>query len=290
MELRQLEQFVAVAEEHHSGRAAARCNVVPSAFSTSIRGLERELGVPLLRRTTRSVSLTEAGALFLAEARRCLAAAAAARSVVTDVRNLLAGSLRVGGIPTFDLLDQPALLQRIRREHPALAVRYTPGTTEHLIDAVRGGRLDVAVVSQPDPAPADLTVVEVATGPLVVACHRGHRLAGHTGVGPHELARESFVATPPGSQGRALIDRIFREAGREPDIPYEVTDVAAMLDFVETGLGVALVTDSLTAGRPDLRTVPIDEPSYTWTLAVIAPPTGQIPPAAEAFLDLLPQR
>lgn len=288
MELRQLEQFVAVAEEHHFGRAAARCNVVPSAFSTSIRGLERELGVPLLRRTTRTVSLTEAGTLFLAEARRCLAAAAAARGVVSDVRNLMAGSLRVGGIPTFDLLDQPALLQRMRRDHPAVTIRYTRGTSHHLIDAVRGGRLDIAVVSLPDPAPTDLTVIRVATGPLVIACHPEHRLAGRSGVGLGELARESFVATPPGSQGRYLIDRIFMAAGAEPDIPYEVTDVPAMLDFVETGLGVPLVTESLAAGRSQLCVVAIDEPSYTWTLAVVAPPAGQIAPAACTFLDLLP--
>ena len=137
MELRQLEQFVAVAEERHFGRAAVRCNVVTSVVSTSVRALEDELGAPLLRRTTRSVALTEAGAGFLVEARRCLAAASAARDAVAGVRDLLTGSLRLGGVPTFDILDQPAVLNRLRTQYPGLNIRYTRGTSTALLDAVR---------------------------------------------------------------------------------------------------------------------------------------------------------
>lgn len=287
MELRQLEQFVAVAEERHFARAAARCNVVPSALSTSVRGLERELGAPLLRRTTRTVSLTEAGAVFLAEARRCLTAAAAARAAVGDFRHLLSGSLRVGGIPTFALLDQPALLNRIHQEHPGLNIRYTRGTSTALLEGVRAGHLDVAVLSLPDPPPSDVTILEVASGRVLIACHCEHRLARRATVPLDELAGESFVAPPPGSRGRDYIDRIFTRAGIAANVPYEVNDVATMLDFVEKGLGVALVIDPMAASRSTLSSIPIEEPSFAWTVAVVAPPADQLAPAARVFLDLI---
>lgn len=287
MELRQLEYFVAVAEERHFGRAAARCDVVTSALSTSVQKLETELGVPLLRRTTRSVSVTEAGTVFLPEARRCLTAASGARAAVGALAGLSTGLLRIGGIPTFGLLDQPALLSRLRHEYPGLTVRYTRGTSTDLLGKVRAGQLDVAVLSLPDPAPADLTMLQLATGQVLIACAPEHRLAGRRTVGPDELAAEDFVAPPPGSRGRDYIDQIFSKAGVAPNIPHEVDDAAAMLDFVEAGLGVALVIEPIAASRPALHTLTIAEPSFTWTVAVLAPPADQLSPAARAVLDMI---
>ncbi len=118
MELRQLEHFVAVAEEGHFTRAASRCHISQSALSTSIRSLERELGSPLFVRTTRTVALTDAGRVLLDEARRTLAAAASARESVLAVQGLLRGSLAVGSPPAPGLIDQAALLARFRDRHP----------------------------------------------------------------------------------------------------------------------------------------------------------------------------
>ena len=287
MELRQLEQFVAVAEERHFARAAARCAVLPSSLSTSIKALETELGVALFRRTTRSVAVSEAGRAFLVHARNCLAEASAARAAVDNVRVLLNGSITVGGIPTPGLVDQPGLLKYLRAEHPALSIYYTRDTSSALIDGVRAGRLDVAFVSLPDPPPADLTVVEVANGPVMVVCHRDHELVDQKSVRPADLVDEAFVASQPGSRGHQYIDRIFDLARRPRNVPYEVNDVATMLDFVEAGLGVALVPAELAADRHDLHLLAIDDGSFTWTMAAIAPPKEQISPAAHALLDRL---
>ena len=287
MELRQLELFVAVAEERHFARAAARCSVVPSAASTSIRLLERELGVPLLRRTTRSVSLTEAGSAFLVEAIKCLAAAAAARAAVGDVRGLLGGSLTVGGIPTPGMLDQAGLLRRFNTDHPKLSIKYVRGTSAALVDDVRTGRLDVAIVSLPELVPADLSVVEVGHGTIMVACHASHRLAGRDEVTVEELADEVFVACQPGSRGRDYIGRIFQLAGRPGNVPYEVNDIATMLEFVEQNLGVALTVAAMTADRPALRAIPIADASFGWTVGAIALGPEQVAPAARAFMDLI---
>jgi DNA-binding transcriptional LysR family regulator len=287
MELRQLEQFVAVAEERHFTRAAARCRVAVSALSAAIRNLESNLGVPLLLRTTRSVNLTDAGSRFLVAAREVLAAAAAARKAAGDVRDLLSGSLRVGGIATFDLLDQAAYLNRMRQAHPGLTIRYERDTSTALLEQVRTGRLDVAVLSLPEPAPVEMTIKQIAVGDILIACRRDHRLATRSSVGYEELARETFVGTRPGSRGHDCIKIILDRAGAPFDVAYEVEDPETLLDFLEMGLGVGVVIGPAVARRPALHTLTLADPPLFWTLAAVAPPAGQITPAARAFLDLI---
>src|SRR5260370_9257781 len=109
MELRQLERFLAVAEQGHFTRAASRCRISQSALSASIRSLERELDSRLFVRTTRKVELTEAGRVLLEEARRTLGAAASAREPALAVRGLLRAPLRAGGLPQPGLPAQAPL-------------------------------------------------------------------------------------------------------------------------------------------------------------------------------------
>src|ERR1700761_1882198 len=117
MELRQLECFVAVAEEANFSRAAARLHVVQSAVSATIKGLERELGAPLLDRNSKRVQLTDAGAALLPGARTALDAAQAAADAVADVRGGLRGTLRLGTMTSVSLLDLPGLLGSFHQQH-----------------------------------------------------------------------------------------------------------------------------------------------------------------------------
>jgi DNA-binding transcriptional LysR family regulator len=149
MELRQLEHFVAVAEEGHFSRAAIRCHLSQSALSTSIRSLERELDFPLFVRTTRKVELTDTGRVLLEEATQTLAAAASAREAGQAVQGLLRGLLQVGGIETPGMLDQAALLTTFRDLYLAVDIRYVRDTTMALIPEVAASRLDVAFVTLP---------------------------------------------------------------------------------------------------------------------------------------------
>lgn len=287
MELRQLEQVVAVAEEGQFTRAAARCAIAQSALSTSIRALERELGAPLFLRTTRRVTLTVAGRALLTEARRTLAAAAAARAAVGDVQRLLRGSLAVGGVPTFSLLDQPDLLHRFQTRHPGVDIRYIRGTSMELIEDVRNARLDIAFVSVPNRPLEGVIVRDLATSPVALICRHDHRLADRRQVDLNELAGEVFVGAPPGSVGYEAIDRVFAAAGTGRRVPLEVNDVGAMLDFVEHGLGVTLLVRELAAGRPGLCTVPLSETGMVWRLGVLTPPESQVTPAVRELLTLI---
>lgn len=289
MELRQLEQFVAVAEERHFTRAAARCHIVQSALSTSIRGLERELGAALFLRTTRRVQLTGAGQALLAEAQRTLSAAAAARDAVHDVQNVVRGLLRVGGIPTPGfLLDQAAVLARFRTLHPHVEIRYTRGTSMSLIDAIQRGGLDIALVTRPPRLPAGLAATDLLTEPVALVCRPDHRLAQRKRVNLKELVGEIFVSGPPGSVGYEAIDRVFAAGATERNVPFEANDVITMLEFVAHGLGITLLTEHFALSHPGLRAIPLTGHTLTWTLAAVTSSSDRTTAAARALLELLP--
>lgn len=289
MELRQLEHFVAAAETGHFTRAAGRCHISQSALSTSIRSLERELGLPLFTRTTRRVELTEAGRTLLDEGRRTLAAAASARDAVLALRGLLRGSLAVGGIPTPVSLDQAGLLAQFRDQYPAVDICYVRATSMAMIPEVEASRLDVAFVSlPPHRLPDQVRAIPLSTQPMMFVCRPDHPLANQERVTLDQLADEEFVGAPKGSVAHEAVDRVFAWAGRERRVPFEVNEVLAILDFVAHGLGVSLVQEDLATSRPDLRAIPLAGIELTWTLAAVVS-RHRATPAAHAFLALLPQ-
>jgi DNA-binding transcriptional LysR family regulator len=290
MELRQLEQFVAVAEEGQFTRAAVRCTIAQSALSTSIRSLEDELGAPLFLRTTRRVLLTEAGQALLTEARRTLTAAEIARSAVHDTKALLRGNLAVGGIQTFQLLDQPDLLRRFATKHPGIDIQYRRDTSGALIADVHDGRLAIAFASlPPQPLPGLRTII-INTAPMMFCCRADHRFAGRRSVSIQEVAEEDFVGAPPGTVALELVDRSFAAIGIQRTVKYEVYDLVTTLDFVEQGLGTTLMIEALNVGRSNLRTVPITDKSLVWTLAAVTPPEEKTTPAAQELINLMLER
>jgi len=288
MELRQLEHFLAVAEEGHFTRAASRCLMSQSAMSASIRSLERELESRLFVRTTRKVELTEAGRVLLEQARRTLGAAASARESVLAVRGLLRGSLRVGGIATPGLLDQAALLASFREHHPTVDIRYVRDTSMALIPEIEAGRLDVALVSLPRQLPEPVLAIPLSTQPLMFLCRPDHPLAGRPQVTLASLSEHDFVGPPKGSTGYEAVDRVLAGAGKERRVRFEAVDVLTTVDFVAHGLGFTLLPQYVATSRPDLRAIPLAGPDMTWTLAAIMS-RHQATPAGRAFAALLPQ-
>jgi DNA-binding transcriptional LysR family regulator len=286
MELRQLEHFVAVAEEGHFSRAAIRCHLSESALSTSIRSLERELDSPLFIRATRKVELTDTGRVLLEEARQTLAAASP-REAGQAVQGLLRGLLQVGGIETPGMLDQAALLTAFRDLYLAVDIRYVRDTTMALIPEVAASRLDVAFVTLPRRLPEPVQAIPLVTEPILFVCRPDHPLAGRKRVALTSLAEQDFVGPLPGWTGYEAVDRVFARAGKRRRVTFEVNDVSTFLDFVAHGLGVTLAVESVVAIRPDLRAIPLADPAMTWTLAAIV--HRHATPAARAFIALLPE-
>src|SRR6185436_18966669 len=123
MTLRHLGHFVAVAEEGSFTRAAERLNIVQSAVSSTVRSLERELGVELFERTTQHVALSDAGQVLLPEARATLAAAASARDAIAELTGGLRGTLTIGTMQSLKAVDLPRLLVAFSSDHPHVELR-----------------------------------------------------------------------------------------------------------------------------------------------------------------------
>ncbi len=293
MELRQLQHFVAVAEEKHFTRAAQRVNIVQSALSTSIRLLEAERDAKLLVRSTRQVRLTTAGRVFLDKARAALDAVQNAREAVNALRGLRSGTLSIGtvqSLPAF--LDLPPLIEMFHTQYPDIEVRLSQGSSSHVLDKVRSGQLDLAFLPLGE-SPTDVETEMIACEALVVACAPEHALAGRIDVPFAALKGESFVDFEPDWGTRKLADRGFSEAGIERHIAFEVSDLETLLELVSRGLGIALLPEAIAeARRPSLGIAQLAEPEICWELVVAylaggregSPPADDAP---KAFLSLL---
>lgn len=293
MELRQLQHFIALAEEQHFTRAAQRVNIVQSALSTSIRQLEVELDAKLVVRTTRHVRLTAAGEVFLAKAKAVLDAVADAKEGVAAVQGLRRGTLSIGTIQSLPpFLDLPLLIEQFHARYPDIEVRLIQEGSFALLERVRHGKLDLAFLPLSDPPP-DIETTMIACEGLVVVCATTHRLAGQENVPLSDLQHEPFVDFGMHWGTRKLVDRGFIEAGVERRIAFEVSDLNTLLEFVRRGMGIALLPEAIAEAHRDMIGIAqlADEPEICWELVVAyigdaddkAVPAGQ---AAKAFLEL----
>jgi DNA-binding transcriptional LysR family regulator len=246
MELRHLRYFVAVAEERHFGRAAARLHMAQPPLSQQIRQLEAELGVSLLTRSTRKVELTPAGVVFLDRARAIVesfrtAAVDAVRAAAGEV-----GYLAVGftGSATYELLPAVARVMAAMLPDVTLEVRGELLTAQQ-VAGLEDGTLDVAFL-RPPVRSATLEVAVFRTEPLVVALPEGHPLALQDRVAIIALAEEPFVSFPDKNRSvvhDAALDAC-RRAGFAPQVVQEVAETSTLVAAVAGGIGVALVPAS----------------------------------------------
>nr|WP_042183678.1 LysR family transcriptional regulator [Kibdelosporangium sp. MJ126-NF4]CEL15727.1 putative LysR-family transcriptional regulator [Kibdelosporangium sp. MJ126-NF4]CTQ93653.1 putative LysR-family transcriptional regulator [Kibdelosporangium sp. MJ126-NF4] len=279
MELRQLEYFVAVADECHFTRAAKRLHVAQSGLSAAIRSLERELGASLFIRSTRQVELTPAGRALLVEARRALSATDAARDAVAAVQGLVRGNLAVGTLQCVHVVNVPQVLARFHAAHPGVEIQLRQGGSRHLVDQVRAGRLDIALVARPLRPVDDVRIRPLASEPLVLACGLEHPLANRIAVSLTDLTGEPFVDFQQDWGSRDLVDSVLAERR----IAFEVNDVHSLLDLVRFGLGVALVPQSFSVKTDQVRFVGVDGALPSWDTVVVTPETASA--AATALLD-----
>nr|WSW65451.1 LysR family transcriptional regulator [Streptomyces sp. NBC_00995] len=290
MELRQLEHFVAVAQERHFTRAAERVAVSQSGLSASVRALEQELRTPLFSRTTRSVRLTEAGRALLVEAERTLAGARAAKDAVDAVRGLLRGTLSVGVEQCVAGLNLPRLLAAFHREHPHMEIRLRQEGTTNLVEGVAGGRLDIAFAATVSPVEWRGELVPLARERMVLLCAPAHRLASAGRAGWDELAGEAFIDFHPDFGPRRAADEAFAAARVRRTVALEVNDVHTLLELVREGLGVAVVPHHFSR-KPEagcLVAVALDgadQPYYE--SVVVLPATQAMSPGARALTALV---
>jgi DNA-binding transcriptional LysR family regulator len=246
MELRHLRYFVAVAEELHFGRAAERLMIAQPPLSQQIQRLEREIGVRLLNRTKRRVELTEAGRLFLDEARRALDHAARGALVAQRAARGEVGRLRIGFVGSASYSILPAVLRGFRQQHPGVELSLQELTTSQQLDALIDRRIDVAFVRRP-PQRAGITARVLIEEDFMVALPRTHALGSRSRIALAELANDRFIVFPR-VLAAGLYDCVVsacQAAGFSPQIVQETTQTPVMIGLVAAGLGVALVPASV---------------------------------------------
>lgn len=287
MELRALEYFVAVAEEQHFTRAAARVRVSQSGLSATIRSLESELHAPLFLRTTRRVQLTSAGHALLPEARRALSAARAGVDAVKAIHGLQRGSISLGVMQQMSLIDLPRTLARYHRRYPDIELHLRQAAARDLHRLILDGQLDIAITWPPERPNARLTALTLMRTPLVLACRDGDPLAGRRTVAANDLADRRVVGFPEGWAMHSLTERFLRRSGIALTTHFEVNDTATALDLVEAGLGVVLIADALAARRQALRTVPLRGRAVDWVICAVAVDPAPANPAARELWRLI---
>jgi DNA-binding transcriptional LysR family regulator len=242
MELRHLRYFVAVADRLHFGRAAADLRIAQPSLSQQIRRLERELGAELLERTKRRVRLTEAGRLFLPQAREILARADRAAALARGTKLATGGRLHVS-IACW--VDPGLVIEAIRRLHDENAVisvdlRSLP--VRHQLSSLREERIDVSLVRSPVEEPP-LESQTLTAEPFIVALPSSHRLTSLRRVPMPALADEPHIMPPRGAMP-VLYDlalKACRDGGFIPSVRGEADRPEAALGFVAAGIGVAIV-------------------------------------------------
>src|SRR3954468_1961468 len=177
MDLRQLEYFVAVAAEANFTRAADRVHITRSGVSPQSRQFERELGADLFDRSARMVRLTPAGAAALPHARTALAAAQAIRTACDDVNGLVRGRLRIGMVTGCTVTPLFDALASFHRRHPRIEITLAEDNSDALLENVRGGHADIALVAMAGVLPDGLEALAIVSGGLVAAVRPEHELS-----------------------------------------------------------------------------------------------------------------
>jgi DNA-binding transcriptional LysR family regulator len=271
MELRHLRYFVAVAEELHFSRAAERLHVAQPAVSDQVRRLEDELGVRLFDRAHRNVYLTDAGAALLTEANRVLRQAEAARLAARSAKNR--PRLRIGYVPTALRASILRAVRRLVAATPTLQTAMEPGSCLELVDAVRGGELDAAVVSLPVPA-SGVRVTPLGEQRAVAVFPISHEHALRPHVALDQIVPERIIVLPRDAD-RPFYDAVLATccaAGVSPTL-VERPDrqIDRMLLAVATGTDMAVLPECVAERYADagVRFVPLSGESPAVSTAIV---------------------
>lgn len=250
MTLEQLRIFVAVAEREHVTRAAAALNLTPSAVSAAVSGLEQRHGVALFDRVGRGVVLSQAGRIFLDEARAVLARAAAAEAVLAEITGLERGLLSLYASQTISAYWLPSRLAAFRRAHPGVQVKVAVGNTSQAAVAIRGGLAELAFVEgQVDDPMLDQQVV--GHDRLVVVAPGGHPWGGLKQITAADLRAAKWVLREAGSGTRSEFEAAVTALGIDPkelDVTLELPSNEAVRAAVEAGAGVTAISELVAAG------------------------------------------
>ncbi|MGR2705755.1 LysR family transcriptional regulator [Pseudomonas sp. IB20] len=294
MELRHLRYFIAVAEELHFGRAAQVLGISQPPLSQQIQALEQEVGARLFERTNRRVELSEAGRLFLHEARLVLAQVDKAADVARRAQLGELGELKIGFTSSAPFNSSiPQAIFAFRQAFPAVHLNLQEMSSTEVAESLVDESIQVGLM-RPLPLPDSLSVIELMREPLVAVLNAGHPLVEGSERGLHlaQLAQEPFVFFPRtyGSGLYAQLLSLARDAGFSPHFAQEAGEAMTIIGLVAAGLGVSVLPASYQRIRIDgvvYRTL-LDQEAVTAVWLVQR--KGAQTPMAKAFVELLTRK
>ena len=288
MNLQRLRYFVAVAEELHFGRAADRLNMSQPPLSQQIRLLERELDTALFDRSTRRVSLTDAGTFLYPEAVRLLAEADRVDHLMDQRRRGQAGTLRVGFVDSAAYEVMPRALSEYRRRWPLVDYELHTMSSDEQVRALREGRIDVGIArAATDPRHVEVTLV--MQEPLLVAMGASHRLAATPQASLRDLAGEPIIGFDRrvSPSLHAVLAGMLGAEGVTYDPIIEATEYATILGFVAAGEGIAIVPASVQTFRPpELHYAALKDRAASVPLLLLTR-AGEPPPLVTQALEVV---
>ena len=272
MNLRDLRYLVALADERHFGRAAERCFVSQPTLSAQVRKLEEYLGVPLVERQPRRVSLTETGARVVERARRLLLEADAIVEIAKSDRDPLAGPLKVALIPTVGPYLLPHVASKLRRALPRLKLLLYEYQTGPLLAKLADGEIDVGILALPV-AGEGFATAALYDEPFTLAVPASHPLAARDRVRVADLDGETLLLL---EDGHCLRDQALEVCSRihpAEEQDYRATSLETLRQMVAAGHGVTLLPE-LAAASPvgaarGLRIKPFARPAPSRSIGAV---------------------
>ena len=268
MELHQLRYFCAVAETGSFSRAAEQSHVAQPSLSQQILKLEDELGARLFDRLGRSVRLTDVGKTFLPRARAVLRDLEAAKGEVVESKDSIGGTISVGVIPTVAPYFLPPHLTLFTREFPQARLTVVEEITPVLLERLRAGTVDVAILALPIRG-HEFDTFPLLTERLYAALPKKHALANRRSIALKDLRKEPFLLLRDGHCFRDTAVAACDRARLNPQIIFESGQFSSILGMVGTGMGVSIVPEMAIEKYAQCRYVRIGDKEAARTIGAI---------------------
>jgi DNA-binding transcriptional LysR family regulator len=288
MELRQLRAFVEIARQKSFTRAAERLRIAQPAVSMTLRKLEEELGLTLLHRQEKRVSLTAEGEALLRHAERILDGCRAAEAEMAELRGLARGEVRIGIPPMMSSYYFPRLIREFRERYPQLQLSVNGEGAASIQRLIARGELDIGVIAG-DRVPEGLEGRRFLREEIVACVPVGHPLAGRGAVRLEEFLRQPLVLFKEGYYMRELLDELLAERGITPRVVFETNLFSLVRSLVKEGMGLSTFLRMVVSGDPELAAVSFDPPLHL-DLLIAWKAGGYLSRADRAFVDFLLER
>lgn len=291
VELEDLKAFVAAAEMRSFRAASESIHLSQPALTRRVQKLEAALGVTLLERTTRRVSLTAVGRDFLPRARRLLDDLETSLLSVREIAERRSGLVSIACVPTATSHFLPDVISEFVKDYPSIRFRIVDAGANEVLQSVINRDVDfgITLLGADDPEVEFEPLIEE---PFYLVCRHDHPLARRDEVSWADLGDHRFITVGRASGNRLIMDLALAGAKTRPRPHYEVQHLSTSLGLVEAGLGVAaLPRMSLPAGsHPLIASIPLTDPTVTRTVGVVRVPRARASPAAEQFYRMLLSR